>query len=105
MTENEVRKELHKKYGENCKVNLAVQFVSDLINIRGAFYRNEFYINREKKWLQDFDGRSVQAALEKAGFMEQIVLNVTEDCNMRCKYCFLSEVYTNNHLRRCFKTE
>lgn len=29
---------------------------------------------------------------------KQLILNVTEDCNMRCKYCVYSGNYTNNRV-------
>lgn len=94
-----IRNELYSKYENHQKVDIAMKFVEDFIRYKGGFYRDERYGKRERKWLNDFDGQSVQAALEQAGFMEQIVINVTEDCNLRCRYCFLSETYTHTRNR------
>lgn len=94
-----VRHELYERYGDSRKVNTAIAFVEDFIKNKGAFYRDGQYEQKERKWLHDFDGHSVQSALELAGFMEQIVINVTEDCNLRCRYCFLSETYENTRNR------
>lgn len=96
---NQIQSELYSKYENHRKVDIAMKFVEDFIRYKGAFYRDEEYRRRERKWLNNFDGLSVQAALEQAGFMEQIVINVTEDCNLRCKYCFLSETYDHTRNR------
>lgn len=96
---SQIRGELYSKYEDHHKINVAMKFVENFIRYKGAFYRDERYERRERKWLNHFDGSSVQAALEQAGFMEQIVLNVTEDCNLRCKYCFLSEIYEHTRNR------
>lgn len=39
--------------------------------------------------------------------MYQLILNVTEDCNLRCKYCYLSEEYdfTRNRTSKMMSSE
>lgn len=96
---NLIRNKLCSKYDNHSNVEIAMKFVENFIQDKGAFYRDEQYKISERKWINNFDGQSVQAALEQAGFMEQIVLNVTEDCNLRCRYCFLSETYEHTRNR------
>lgn len=94
-----IQHQLYFKHANHDQVDIAMKFVADFIYYKGAFYRDEGYVRSERKWLNTFDGSSIQAALEQAGFMEQIVLNVTENCNLRCKYCFLSETYDHTRNR------
>ena len=59
---------------------------------RDAFFVD---ISKESNKLRigkNFNKDLIQKIL-KAGYTQQLVLNVTEDCNMRCKYCYVSETY------------
>lgn len=93
-----IKNTLFERYNDKRKIDIAVKFVENCKK-KGAFYRNELYEKKQRKWMNKFDSESVKAALEKAGFMEQIILNVTENCNLRCKYCYWSEIYENTRNR------
>ncbi len=88
--EEELIQELQMKYSDEVKIKAAIAFVK-------KYNKKAFYINEEiekKKWLDALEvNEDTIRELMKIGFTQQIILNVTEDCNMRCKYCFLSETY------------
>ena len=96
---DEVRKKLTEKYGDNEKVNSAVCFVEKMVTVKGAFYKDAVRIHEESKYINEFNAEDVKACLYQYCMMEQMVLNVTEDCNLRCKYCFFSEPYHNTRNR------
>lgn len=66
----------------------------------GYFYRDEEYEAKKRRFQKDFGTDSI-AALYNNGVMFQLILNMTEDCNLRCKYCYLSEVYDYTRNRTC----
>ncbi len=92
--------ELKKKYDEEYKIKAAIMFVKKYSE-KGAFYVVDK--NEKNNWMQGtkFNNKIILDILE-AGYTQQLILNVTEDCNMRCKYCFLSETYkfTRNRTNR-----
>lgn len=48
--------------------------------------------------IQPFGGQSVQAKAMEAG-CQQLILNVTENCNLRCRYCIYGGKYPNQRVR------
>lgn len=94
-----VKKQLLKKYDNTLKINAAIVFVKKYVKKFNAFYKTEHQVEIECKYKYNFDEEVIDAYLYKIGQMEQLVLNVTEDCNMRCKYCYLSETYKNTRNR------
>lgn len=83
--------ELSSKYCSVHKVKAAINFVQKYAE-QGAFFRNS-----DKEWNKLEHGKRFSKSLIqkilKAGYIQQLVLNVTENCNMRCKYCYVSEAY------------
>jgi len=57
----------------------------------GTFYRDEMYEKNARKFQYDFDNGSLKLLVNNNLF--QLLLTVTEDCNLRCKYCYLTDVY------------
>lgn len=86
-------KELSKKYNES-QVKSAIKFLS-----RWEKNFDGIYINDEESCFKnDFDATEIENYLNSGGIF-LLVLNMTEDCNFRCKYCYLSEVYENTRNR------
>lgn len=64
----------------------AVEFVDYWINSKRAFYRGDnFFVSvfNENTLLQDIGNMATK----------QMILSLTDDCNLRCKYCVYSENY------------
>lgn len=57
-----------------------------------GFYRTE-EMNEEIKAQIDYASEKDIIDLLNSGLMFQLTLNVTEDCNLRCRYCFFSDDY------------
>ena len=94
---DELYDELKKEYSDQYKIKAALSFVKKYSK-KGAFY---VQLDKEKnKWTRGvrFHNKLVRDIL-KAGYTQQLVLNITEDCNMRCKYCYLSETYKHTRNR------
>lgn len=96
--------ELRVKNFDEKKINAAMAFVDRMKTV--GLYTDR--AREQKKWEESicFEESTIQALL-KSGHMQQLILNVTEDCNMRCKYCFLSEVYhyTRNRTNQMMSKE
>ncbi len=84
--------------GEN-EARRAARVVSKYKEL-GYFYRDEEYKAKKRRFQKDFGTDSI-TALYNNGVMFQLILNMTEDCNLRCKYCYLSEVYDYTRNRTC----
>ena len=102
--EEELQQELRKKYQDERRIDAAMAFVK-------KYSTKAFYMDDEaekEKWEDSVNvtGETIRN-LMKVGFTQQIILNVTEDCNMRCKYCFLSETYhyTRNRTNKMMSVE
>ena len=67
---------------------------------------NALYLDKERQNEKMLDASKYSAndikLVQESGGLWQLVLNVTENCNMRCKYCYLSEEYeyTRNRTSR-----
>lgn len=95
----EAEQKVIEKYGKTDKVISAITFVEKMITQKHAFYKDEEWIRNEKKYMYDFNEDDVKTCLYTLCSMEQMVLSVTEDCNLRCKYCFFSDEYKNTRNR------
>lgn len=51
-----------------------------------------FQLQRKAKKVKEVTAKDMKDALD-SGNLYILILNVTEDCNLRCKYCYLSETY------------
>ena len=86
------RKELVTKHGEK-NVEAAYRFIKRWRKNYGAFFRtwagSDWGITPQAEQLETF--------VRNTSF--ELLLVVTEDCNLRCRYCILSEVYPLNRVR------
>lgn len=76
---------------DNNKIANAVSVVSKYKRL-GYFYKDDEAESEKRKYQYEFENKHIKM-LHDGGATFQLVLNVTEDCNLRCKYCYLSEVY------------
>lgn len=76
---NELKERFNK---EEEKIIASYSYISDLINL-GYFYNASL-----------IEGLDLETSLKKMP-MAQLILILTEDCNLRCKYCVFSEQYPN----------
>lgn len=90
MDEHCVEAKLNEKFADSIRVKAAIAFVKKMKEI-GLFYNENEEIRKLKGGI-DFDVDIVNQIVQ-LGYMQQLILNVTEDCNMRCRYCYLSEAY------------
>src|ERR1700760_189917 len=58
----------------------------------GAFYRSAEYRQAIEKQMLEFSREEMEALIAQNAWV-QLVLVVTEDCNLRCSYCYYSEPY------------
>ena len=73
------------------KIENAVSVVSKYKKL-GYFYKDDEAESEKRRYQFEFENKHIEM-LYDGGNTYQLVLNVTEDCNLRCKYCYLSEVY------------
>lgn len=87
-------------------IESAINFVHTYSTKFNAFYRDDNYENIKRRWQKNFSTENIQQILN-SGNMYQLILNVTEDCNLRCKYCYLSEEYdfTRNRTSKMMSSE
>lgn len=97
-TFNEFENKMHlkeillKKYGNEKKIDSAIKFISDCSKIKESLWLDESVRTEKLEKAHKFDC-SIIKAVQESGDLWQLILNVTENCNMRCKYCYLSEEY------------
>lgn len=70
------------------KVSAYCHFVRRWVTEQGAFFLSQRSTGDPKAATSE----QVQEHLSKSGF-RQLILNVTEECNLRCRYCIFSEAY------------
>lgn len=80
-----IKKSLLQKYADEIMVDGAINHIFDLMDY-GCFFENENPLKKARS-------RDVKENLIDHGNTFQLILNVTENCNFRCKYCYLSEIY------------
>lgn len=68
-----------------------LHLINEFVSKHGSF----FYNTRKGRPISILDSRSIENYLRKYG-LRQMTMNVTEDCNLRCKYCFYSSCYSNS---------
>ncbi|MBP5596451.1 MAG: radical SAM protein [Pseudobutyrivibrio sp.] len=96
---DDVKKILTEKYTDIGRINSACAFVDKMIQSKHAFYKDESKIKNDEKHLFHFNKHDIQKCLYDLCLMEQMILNVSEDCNLSCKYCFFSGEYINSRNR------
>jgi uncharacterized protein len=84
----------------------ALVFAQHWITTYGAFLRRPAEWRAMERQMREVSPDSVREALADVGF-RQLVLNLTEDCNLRCRYCSFSSVYalTRNRTTRTMPAE
>ena len=83
---------LLEKYGNEKKIDSAIKFIIDCSKIKESLWLEESVRTEKLEKAQKFDC-SIIKSVQESGDLWQLILNVTENCNMRCKYCYLSEEY------------
>lgn len=71
----------------------AADFVNHWESRFGAFYRTTEYRDVMKKNMTEFGRGDVEALIAEHAWV-QLVLTLTENCNLRCSYCYFSETYS-----------
>ena len=87
----QVYNELSEEFSDKSKIRAAIAF-GEKYKEYGAFYCNSVDEKNKLEGGKKFSSNLTKKILD-SGYTQQLVLNVTEDCNMRCKYCYLSETY------------
>ena len=100
-TKDELQRKMVAEFGESLKVRAAVNYVIECSNIDNALYLDKERQNEKMLDASKYSANDIKLVQESGGLW-QLVLNVTENCNMRCKYCYLSEEYeyTRNRTSR-----
>jgi len=70
----------------------AAQFVERWETRFGAFYRSPDYRPQIEKAMLEFSRQDIEALINQHAWV-QLVVVLTEDCNLRCTYCYYSEAY------------
>ncbi len=70
----------------------AVDFVGHWETKFGAFYRSAERTSEALDTMPDCSPHSIAAAVRAHG-LRHLVLTVTENCNLRCRYCYYSDAY------------
>ncbi len=92
----EIIDRLKGKY-EELSIKSTLIYIRRWKNVYGGFFKKkEEYIETP------VSQEGLQAELDN-GTTYLMILNVTEDCNFRCKYCYLSEEYNYTRNRTCKK--
>ncbi|MDD6071340.1 MAG: radical SAM protein [Clostridiales bacterium] len=81
----EILNELNKRYEDSVLVEGAVKYIFKLVSMGG--------IVASENHSGHLTCREAYQNVIEYGGMFQLILNLTENCNMRCKYCYLSTVY------------
>ena len=92
---DETRQKLLAKYENKDKIEGALSFISKITQKWNAFYKSDNDIRKEKRFIYNFNEEAIKICLYKLAQMSQLILSVTEDCNLKCKYCIFSETYSN----------
>lgn len=101
-----MEKEILKKYGETRKTKAAIYFFKEIFQMKKRLF---FNIKEQESLLKNVEvyDKKYIAFMQESGMLWELILNVTENCNMRCKYCFMSEEYeyTRNRTSRMMDFE
>lgn len=71
----------------------AADFINRWESRFGAFYRTREFGAAIRRQMLEFTRADVEALIEEQAWV-QLVLVATENCNLRCSYCYFSEPYT-----------
>ncbi|HET8772618.1 MAG TPA: radical SAM protein [Thermoanaerobaculia bacterium] len=71
----------------------AADFIGRWESRFGAFYRTTEYRDAVKQNMTAFGRGDVEALISEHAWV-QLVLTLTENCNLRCSYCYFSEAYS-----------
>ncbi|MCA9940472.1 MAG: radical SAM protein, partial [Anaerolineales bacterium] len=69
----------------------AANFIHRWETMYGAFYRDDNWRAMMQKHMFDYSTDDVKSLVTQE--FRQLVLVLTENCNLRCRYCFFSEAY------------
>lgn len=70
----------------------AANFINRWETAYGAFYRDDSWREMMQKHMFDFSEADLHTLVKQS--FRQLVLVLTENCNLRCHYCYFSEAYT-----------
>jgi uncharacterized protein len=70
----------------------AAEFIERWETRFGAFYRSPEYRETIEKQMLDFSQADLEALVDGNAWVH-VVLVLTEDCNLRCSYCYYSDAY------------
>jgi len=70
----------------------AAEFIDRWETRFGAFYRSPVFRDQAAKQMFEFSRADLEETLRQQAWV-QLVVVVTEDCNLRCSYCYYSEAY------------
>lgn len=84
----------------------AADFIQRWESRFGAFYRTVEYRDAMKKNMTEFSRADVEALVAEHAWV-QLVIVLTENCNLRCSYCYFSDAYTlsRNRTERTMSVE
>ncbi|MEG6521775.1 radical SAM protein [Desulfotomaculum sp. 1211_IL3151] len=84
-----VQEELSKEFPDD-SVNGTLSFIDRWNrNFNGLYMTEEESNNSQKNLFLEKDIQNLICS----GMLYQLIINLTEDCSLRCKYCYLSETY------------
>ena len=92
QTAEEIFLSLKDTYNSSC-LNSSLIFAQRWKTKVGGFFLEEEKLNPSFSFIEQYN------AERSAGLGFVLVINLTEDCNFRCKYCYLSESYAYTHNR------
>lgn len=99
----EVGDELKKKHPAK-EVDGIISFIQRWDKQFGGFYLNEKSKVEVREKMDAFQEADIEKYLID-GNTYQLIINLTEDCNFRCKYCYLTDVYDYTRNRTSAKLE
>jgi len=76
---------------------LDAELENSLKELKYSIKRDRLFRRERPKELRPFGGRSIREKLKEPNG-EHLILNTTENCNLRCKYCLYSGRYTKQRV-------
>ncbi|HHT57270.1 radical SAM protein [Herbinix luporum] len=87
----EIKIKLMSKYPIE-QIQSCISFIERWVKTYGGIFITNKEIQKNKYNMKYFNEITLKQFFDM-GNQYQLIINITEDCNLRCKYCYLSEVY------------